>query len=332
MDYLVTTNRSNSSNCFQFDNNVGAVVGVKIGISAIGVLTCLLAIAIILVDQRYRKNFVYRLVGYLIFASLLESLAYIFEQIPLESSNNRVVLRNGSAFEGLCTFAGFFVEYSTLVEDFIVVWIVFYLLWAVCEAKPKCLGPRCREICGVFGSFIAAALVSWIPFVNNMYGFGGLSCWIKLTTDGCHDATLGFVYQFTLYYVPMLILVVVSLVIFISLCTLVLYKGIRHGEGCCHQPLTPMFPLFLYAVVYDLTCILVTANRIYFAVQIPSGIKPIYDLWLFVAIADSVRALLPSAVFILHWIIGLNCKRVERSGYQQMQGTDALKENCSNMA
>lgn len=120
---------------------------------------------------------------------------------------------------------------------------------------------------------------------------------------------------------------VVSLVIFISLCTLVLYKGIRHGEGCCHQPLTPMFPLFLYAVVYDLTCILVTANRIYFAVQIPSGIKPIYDLWLFVAIADSVRALLPSAVFILHWIIDLICKRVERSGYRQIRGTGVLEEN-----
>lgn len=319
MGYLVTTNRSNSSNCFQFDNNVGAVVGVKIGISAIAVLTCILAIVIILVYQRYRIYFVYRLVGYLIIASLLESLAYIFEQIPLESSNNRIVLRNGSGFEGLCTFGGFLVEYSTLLEDFIVIWIVFCLLWGACDAEPKCQRLTCREICGVFGLFIVAALISWIPFVNGMYGFGGLSCWIKLTTDGCHDSTLGFVYEFTLYYVPMLILVVVSLGIFVSLCTLVLYKCIRHGEGGCHPPLTPMFPLFLYAVVYDLTCILVIANRIYFAVQIPNGIKPIYDLWLFVAIADSVRALLPSAVFILHWIFGLRRERVERSGYEPLQ-------------
>ena len=196
------TNGSNNSTCFQFgESDVETITRVKIGLAAGGVFACTLAIIIIVAGKQFRQRFIYRLVGYLMFTAMLESITYILEEVPLQDRNNHVALRNGSAFEILCVGAGVFSQFAVWLEDIVVIWIVVYLfLLAVCNyvQRTEKKGNACstREVCGVIISLAIAALFCWIPFVKDMYGFAGLWCWIKLTKEDCDSGyTLGLIYQ-----------------------------------------------------------------------------------------------------------------------------------------
>ena len=307
--------QSNSSLCFQFDErDVETITKVKMGLGGVGVLTSILAIAIIAASKRFRRKFVYRLVGYLMFTALLESLAYILEEVPLDYSSNHIALRNETIFKLLCVGAGVYAQFAAWLENIVVCWIVVYLLLlAVCSYAPGSgqRGESCTawEVCGVGISVIVAVSVCWIPLVRNMYGFAGAWCWIKLTEGDCHSGyTLGLIYQFTLYYGPQQVVIVFSLATFLLIVVVLCKQTVQGVRGCC-QPssyrtgLCEAFPLVLYAVVYDLMCILVAVNKIYYAIQIPHGVKPDYQLWLAIAVDDPLRALLPPVVFVLHWII-----------------------------
>ena len=306
---------SNSSLCFQFnERDVETITKVKMGLGGGGVLTSILAIAIIAACKTFRRKFIYRLVGYLMFTALLESVAYILEEVPLDYSNNHVALRNESIFKILCVGAGVYAQFAAWLENIVVCWIVIYLLLlAVCNYVPGSgqRGESCSawEVCGAGISLIVAISVCWIPLVENMYGFAGAWCWIKLTKGDCHSGyTLGLIYQFALYYGPQQVVVVFSLVTFLLIVVVLCKRAVRGETGCC-QPsryragLCEAFPLVLYAIVYDLMCILVAVNKIYYAIQIPQGVKPNYQLWLTIAVDDPLRALLPPVVFIFHWII-----------------------------
>lgn len=105
--------QSNSSLCFQFDErDVETITKVKMGLGGGGVLTSILAIAIIAASKRFRRKFIYRLVGYLMFTALLESVAYILEEVPLDYSSNHVALRNETIFKILCVGAGVYAQFN----------------------------------------------------------------------------------------------------------------------------------------------------------------------------------------------------------------------------
>ena len=316
------TNGNNNNTCFQFGvRDVEIITKVKIGLAAGGVFTSIVAIIIIVAGKQFRQKFIYRMVGYLMFTAMLESVVYILEEVPLHNHNNHVALRNESIFEVLCVGAGVLSQFAVWLEDIVVIWIVVYLfLLAVCNYahRNEQKGNACstREVCGVIISLATAALFCWIPFVKDMYGFAGLWCWIKLTKEDCHsDYTLGLAYQFTLYYGPLLIVVVISVFSFLTIVIVLCKRTIQGERGCC-QPsiyrtaLFEAFPLLLYAVVYDLMVILAITNRIYYAIQIPHGIKPNYQLWLTIAIDDPLRALLPPVAFVLHCVIKFMCRKV----------------------
>ena len=320
-DFLAGENHTNNT-CFEFsDRDVETITKVKIGLGAGAVFTSIVAIIIIVAGKQFRQKFIYRLVGYLMVAAMLGSIAYILEEVPLQGRNSHVVLRNESIFKVLCKGAAVFSQFAMWLEDIVVIWIVVYLfLLAVCNYAHRSEQNRnacsTREVCGVITSLATAVLFCWIPFVKDMYGFAGLWCWIKLTKEDCHsDYTLGLAYQFTLYYGPLLIVVVISVFSFLTIVIVLCKRTIQGERGCC-QPsiyrtaLFEAFPLLLYAVVYDLMVILAITNRIYYAIQIPHGIKPNYQLWLTIAIDDPLRALLPPVAFVLHCVIKFMCRKV----------------------
>ena len=133
--------QSNSSLCFQFDErDVETITKVKMGLGGVGVLTSILAIAIIAASKRFRRKFVYRLVGYLMFTALLESLAYILEEVPLDYSSNHIALRNETIFKILCVGAGVYAQFAAWLETlwYAGSWYT-YCCWR-CVAMPLGVG------------------------------------------------------------------------------------------------------------------------------------------------------------------------------------------------
>ena len=285
---------NSSTSCVEFGHKaIVTVILTKIIMSSVGFVLCTLAILFILVTKFY-KRFVYRLVLYLLIAALLESLAFVSEEVFLHNQGEQVVLRNSTIARNFCVFSAYFSEIAVLGEDIVICWIMVYLLLIMCNYitnQPK------HEIIGVAISIAVPFLICWVPFVKHRYGFSGLWCWIKLTNseEDCAQNIYGLIYMSTLYYGPMTVVAIFSLVSFLVIVVMVCRSGVREG-------LWEALPLVIYALIYDCLCGLDLANRIYYIFQLKdsSNPKPVFGLWLAVAVGDPVRTLFPSIAFFLH--------------------------------
>ena len=108
-----TANFTNMT-CFQFTkHDFEYVFWMKIGMATLaGVASCL-AVLLIIFFKGY-KRFVHRLVLYLSITALGNSIAFVFQVLPVEDKCDHLVLWNPK----LCIAAGFLIEYC--------IWAVFY--------------------------------------------------------------------------------------------------------------------------------------------------------------------------------------------------------------
>ena len=309
------TSTENQS-CFEFSaNQLENVIIGKPTLAAISTLACLLAVIVIIALKEYKK-FVHRLVLYLMVAGFVHGITIGLEVVPVYHTGTKVAVRKG--LNDLCAAIGFITQTTMWMFNMIIIWIVTYLfLLGVFRYSAN---KRTHEVTGIVVSLVFPLTFNWVPFIENMYGLAGLWCWIKLTKGDCHnDYTIGIIYQFSLFYGPLVVLILLSFIscvlIVIMLCRQQTRGSNLQQSSLYHQALKEALPLLIYPFIYDIICSLMVANRIYYAITVAQGKHPYYPLWLIHALVDPTRVLTPPLAFLLHpnTLRKLFCKKSPQS-------------------
>ena len=118
---------SMNQTCFEFTKDqLKVVYALKFCIASLAIIARGLVVFLILCFKGYRE-FVYRLVLYLMIPDILESLTNILEWLPVHSGDNNVVsVKTG--WGGMCTAAAFANQISTWMETLVICWIVVYMV------------------------------------------------------------------------------------------------------------------------------------------------------------------------------------------------------------
>lgn len=300
----------NSTDCFKFDRReITAAIGAKAAVGSLAFVSCLLVIFSIVWFKAY-KRFGYRLILYLMIANLLLSISHVLGVIPIDYDYDEQIASVREGWETACAVFGFLNEFSMWMANCMIVWIVFYLqssvqrfisLYRVQYYQPlNSISQSKRfgiwEICRVLiACFIMPIILNWIPFIWNMYGFSGLSCWIKLVSnDDCSDRYLSAILMFTISYGPLLLL------LFYSFCALFVMIAILQWSFERYQNLLKikvlkitarkMATLVVILLVYSSLFAVTIVNHLY-SVIYPTD-YPVYPLWLASALASPGQILL----------------------------------------
>lgn len=289
---------STNQNCFKFSREqVEAVIIAKTtGVSA-GAIACIIAITIIIALKEYHK-FVYRLMLYLLLATLVVAVCMALDVAPVYYDGKHAALHHG--LEGFCVAIAFVVQCALWTEHLIVCWIVVYIiLLAVFDYSAK---KRKHEILGIIVSVFLPFTFNWIPFLKGMYGLSTLWCWIKLTKDDCHsNYNWGVALQFALLYGPLAVIILFSFTSFVVIVATFCKRRASQGSLLVHQQaFKQSLQLLVYPVIYNIVWTLMFANRVYYAVSVQKGEKPYYPLWIITTIGDPIRVLIVPLAFILH--------------------------------
>ena len=184
-DLSMSSNSTNDSNCLrilaeEFDTWRVAIISVCSSSS----LACVLAIVFILASKVYKK-FVYRLTLYLIIVALLEPVVSILDVLPVYRNGTAVAVRVG--FEGFCSLVGFLSVVVTWMELLVICWIVLYLVMVLVFRHSANAIKVKYEACGLAVVLLLPLVVTWVPFVYDMYGLSEEICWTKLSNNNACD-------------------------------------------------------------------------------------------------------------------------------------------------
>ena len=261
---------SDSQLCLQFSKHVAdTILIIKVALGSTGVLASLLVVLLIGVMKLY-KQFVYRLVLYLMAINALQALFQILELVPIEvTDNNIVLLRNGTGWEDACSVIGYLDIGVVWMGNLVIVWTMLYMLslsWQLhrlqqashrVEAQPADRTVRVGEIVGVLFVIFAPFLFNWIPFVMHMYGPSDFMCWIKTVgKNGCGNSKLqhwSIALMAVLFYGPITAIVTFGLVCFIAIIFL-LHRTSKYLHGGIRQryksSMKEMGMLLIYPLIY----------------------------------------------------------------------------------
>ena len=334
-------NKSNET-CFEFTKDqLKVVYALKSCIASLAIIACGLVVFLVLCFKGYRE-FVYRLVLYLMIPDILESLTNILEWLPVHSGKDDVVsVKKG--WGGMCTAVAFLNQISLWMESLVICWIVLYMLTLTIRIlkthtmhnqlpnddetqRKKCSK---AELFGVLFCMFFPFTFNWLPFVWGMYGLSGAWCWIKLTQGDCHSSyKLGLSLMFVLLYGPLLLVMLFGLftLTFIAIILCVKVRGHKDDNAMYRKGMLEIVMLMAYPIVDSLICSLLVVNRIYYSVYtVPNGLHPSYPLWLAQAIADPARELIPPIAFLLHpgTYRKLMCRKEQTDTYFDVEAEDS---------
>ena len=320
-------NQTNTS-CFRFsEKEVTGAFAAKATVGSLSFMSCGLVILLILLFRGYRR-FVYRLVVYFISADLLQSFTQVFKVASVSYDPQLGIVSVREGWGTACVVFGFMDQVSMWISNFVIIWIMLYLLSLayrlrhVQGSKPMhtisqtfttqaaCFLCRstCKEVIGVIVVVTLPLTFNWVPFLWNMYGLSGLFCWMKEVSNGnCNDRTLSIILMFSMSYGPLLSLIFAGFLCLLTI-TLILCRGStlnhkdvqsesamqkRFKEGLKEMSFVLVFPL-----LYNLLCLIIVANRLYSVTH--SEAKPLYPLWIAHLIASPGRLLVSPVAFMLH--------------------------------
>ena len=313
-DLSMSNNITNDSNCLkiladEFDTWRVAIISVCSSSS----VACVLAIIFIIASKVYKK-FVHRLTLYLMVVDLLKTIVSILNILPVYRNGTVVAVRSGS--EGFCSAVGFFLEVVAWMEKLIVCWIVLYLVMVLVFRHNANAVKVKHEACGLALVLLLPPLVTWVPFVKNMYGLSEVTCWIKLSENStCDYDYIGLTFLFVFYYGPVFCVGMATLVALCTIFIVMCRRAMRQDQGVCQQSIhrrgvKEVLLLILYPFIYLLLGAGVVATRICGA--IPSVHKRNFKLqWLvFSIIIYILRLFIP---FICLLYLSIACCRKERN-------------------
>ena len=103
----------------------------------------------------------------MIVADLLKAVISIPDVLSVYRNGAVVAVRSG--FEGFCSAVGFLLEVTLWMEKLVVFWIVLYLVMVLVFRHNANAVKVKYEACGIAVVLLLPLLVSWVPFVKNMY-------------------------------------------------------------------------------------------------------------------------------------------------------------------
>ena len=182
-------NNSTSSHCPEFSRKIATdIFIIKTTLWPLGILLSLIMIAIVVIAKRLRSSLLYRLLIYLMSASILQGVCQILEQLPVEiTEDEQVGLKNGSGWRAVCKSFAYMDMVTTWMSNFLFIWILLLMLWyyyrlvhggSSVQAVNRTF--YVREGIGVLLSVMCPFLISCIPFIKDMYGISGPWCWMMM--------------------------------------------------------------------------------------------------------------------------------------------------------
>ena len=290
---------SSNASCYEFnEEQIDAVIIALVTISVLAVIMCFLAILVIGTLKLYRL-FLYRLILYLMIAGFFHAISIGLQVLPVHHEGRTVAVRSGQ--DGWCKSIGFIAHIMEWTFMLLFTWITAYLfILAVFKYKAN---KKKHEIAGIIFAVVFPLTFNWIPFLQDMYGLAGLWCWIRTTNADCtHDYALGITYQFTLFYGPLVALILFSFVAFVVIIVRLFKEKLNRTTGTAlyQHALKEALPLLIYPLVFDIICSLMILNRVYYSITVAHGGKPFYPLWFVQGVAMPLRELFPPVAFLLH--------------------------------
>ena len=124
----VYANNSGADQCTEFSKKVANdIFIIKVFFGSFGLLVSLIVIILIGTTKIY-KQFVYRLVAYLMTVNVLQALCQVLELIPIEvTEDEHITIRNGTAWTDLCRVLGYFDIVTSWNGNFVIIWTMLYI-------------------------------------------------------------------------------------------------------------------------------------------------------------------------------------------------------------
>lgn len=266
---------------------------IKGSLAIFSCIPCLVVVLIIVLLKSYHY-FVHRLALYLTSAAIFYSITTALQMIPGDLF--------GIHNHQFCEAVGFLSEYGSWVLLLYIYWVVIHLfLLSVFH-----LSTRKAEVLFVIFPVIFPLLFVWVPFIHGLYGQAGGWCWIVTANDDCTKIRAGQIEQFVLWYGPMFVASVGSIIVTLTT-VVVLCRGAMgpRDESDMSQftlqaqhkkALKEALPLLAYSVLFSLFDWVAISSRVYYAVT--DNVN--YPLWLVHAIGDACRGLFIPFAFLLH--------------------------------
>ena len=260
--------------------------------ATISFVVCLLVIGLLVLFKKYRF-FQQRLILYLSVTALGYSLASALVNLTNFTK----------AKEDYCKWIGFISQYTQWSLLLAVAIITFDIMLRVII---KCL--TCRlEIINILLIVIFPATFNWIPLLSryNLYGDSGVWCWIKISTMNntghCVNNETGFIFQFSLWYIPLFIIMSLISLAYISIIVILRKRKTRLNRNNIEEIGTIQRQINQGLVFVVYTIIFMTVNLIPLAHSVIDYIynKPIMFLWYMDAIITPLLGGFTAVVFAL---------------------------------
>lgn len=284
---------SNTNHCVNYTETKYIIIGILHSTSAaISFLASLLVVGIILLLKKH-KFFVQRLILYLSVAAVLYSLA------AAQSKTDYFVHHPNDKY---CEWIAFACQYTQwcLLLAICVVTIDIVIRLFTHRSTTKLEVPYLVLI------FVVPATFNWLPFRWNLYGPSGAWCWIKTVneTNNCTKNTEGVTLQFSIWYGPLFLLLIVILLAYVAIVVrlktedrkLKIYNhGDRNRIQLIHAMRKEVCNIFWFPLVYMMLNLFPLANRLVYAITS----KDYFTLWAFHAIISPLQGGFIALVYAL---------------------------------
>ncbi len=265
--------------------------------------TCLVAVSLVICLRLY-KIFTYRLAMYQVLAGMMFSFSVMlfFGSIGYN--------RNDLLYVIVCKMQAFLTSYFLWVKLFFTMNLMFHLLCLSVFMKNF----KRLEMFYVLFSTLFPLTFTWIPFLHDNYDIAGAWCWIRDWKDDCASKHYleGIIEQFALWYGPLVVFLVISVVMALVIFSVLLWRIYRifsfetlplldsNGlRGRQKKMLRDLIPLLAYPIIFCLISLVPVTNRVYNAISH----TPSYDLTVFHAVTNYSMGFFSASVLITHVIV-----------------------------
>ena len=319
--------------CINFTvHTARSVLAIKMSLSSLAIIVNLAVIFFIFFTKKAR-DFMYRLILYLMITDVLQAIAIIIISQPITVPSDMVPAQVKPGWSRACVGTGVASMATLWMGNIVVFWIVLYILWlgwslyrrvyrkltlrgqSGANERASAHSTRlqtmsiCGEIFGVLFLLAAPIVIAIIPLFahGGMYGISGLWCWIRLHKNKCGDlGTVPLAFSLVFFYVPLMVIVLLVFVFIMASLVCCCRGEVRRHEK--NKKLKKRYTKEIVIVVafplaYCCVCLVLLINRIYTTVHQKDAESPNAPLWIAHSVADPVRLLLPAVAFWVNpWV------------------------------
>ena len=269
--------------------------------SLLSTVLCSIAVIVVLC-YKFLKFFVYRLAVYQVLSCLAFSVAEALQIMNINYVEN-------TYHEIVCRTTAFLVTHTVWVKLFLTLSLVFHIYVRAVYLKNF----EKLEIVYIAISLSIPGFIASVPLITEYYGLAGGWCYIRDWKNHCPSEkdTAGIIQQFILWYGPLVISLVISLIA--VLIVVIKYCFWSHCT-CCHKENTnenankaavkELLPLLLYPVIFFVLTFFPLSNRLYGAMSPHNS----FGLMMAHAITEALWGSFSALVLIGH-VAYVVCKR-----------------------